>query len=143
MNFPFFVVLFEAGVLTFSNSCPVFCIFSISYLIVLIVPVFYTLHGKYTSYFFIFLRRLLFYTIYHDKAHNNHHTMAYNGLIRWHDRPYYISVRQAWMVRAAAAIVATIQKYRINLTLLLLHSSPSPFLLPLLFCNNTTCILDK
>ena len=46
---------------------------------------------------------------------------------RPNDRPYDISVKQTWTVRAAAAIVATIQKYRINLTLLL-HLLPSPFI---------------
>ena len=72
---------------------------------------------------FTYVCRLIFYTIYHDKAHNNHHTMAYNGLIRWHNRPYDIPIRQAWTVRAAAAIIPTLQKYRINLT-----PSPPPFI---------------
>ena len=50
----------------------------------------------YEDMIFTSLRRLLFYAIYHDKAHNNHHTMAYNGLIQWHDRPYIPSKQGGW-----------------------------------------------
>ena len=50
----------------------------------------------YEDVIFTSLCRLLFYTIYRNKANNNHHKMAYNGLIWWHDKLLFHQNQGGW-----------------------------------------------
>ena len=71
MNFPFFVVLFEAGMLTFFKFMPRFY-FSIRYVHSTSLYVCSTtLHGNIRGVILTYVCRLLFYTIHRDKDNNN------------------------------------------------------------------------
>ena len=81
----------------FFNSSPVFCIFvSVIYGTCCTIVIWYNTliyeDGIFTS-----LCRLLFYTIlYCNKANSNHHKMAYNGLIWWHDKLLFHQNQGGW-----------------------------------------------
>ena len=85
MNFPFLGVLFQAGVLTFLNFRPVFFILVSAFYSTKCTCVLPHYTVIYEDVIFTSLRRLLFYTIYHDKAHNNngmrHETVRVDRMI--------------------------------------------------------------
>ena len=122
MNFPFFVVLFEAGMLTFFKFVPRFCILVSGMYTVLVctcVLPHYTV--IYEDVIFTYVCRLLFYTIYHDKANNNN-DMRHETL--WVDRTIDSTfIKTDRMVRREAAVAVMVEKCGIKLTFLLLFAS--------------------
>ena len=71
MNFPFLGVLFQAGVLTFLNFHPFFCILASAFYSTICMCILPHHTVIYEDVIFTYVCRLLFYTIYRDKAQNN------------------------------------------------------------------------